>query len=471
MSKCVIKNAGVVATFNDTLDELEDADIFIRDNVIETIGTNLDVNGFAPDEVIDASRFLVLPGLVNTHHHLYQTLTRCIPAVQQSELFDWLVALYEIWRELTPDAVRWSSLLGFAELMRTGCTTTTDQHYLFPRDSAGDIIDIQISAAREIGMRFHPCRGSMSRGKSMEGLPPDDVVQSEDEILADAERLIQQYHDAEPFSMCRIALAPCSPFSVTEKLLKDTAALARRYQGVRLHTHIAETLDEEEYCKEHYNMRPVEYMESVDWIADDVWYAHCVHVNEEEIEKFAQAGVGVAHCPTSNMLLGSGIAPVPRMLDAGVTVGLAVDGSASNDTSNMLLEARQCFLLHRVNEGARAMSARRALWLATRGGAALLGRDDIGFIEEGKAADLVFINLNRLDFAGAQSDPVAAVVHCGDSFIADKVMINGTIVVDEGHIKNCDEYAITERANTISRTMLDRAGARTGIDYRKRPRN
>lgn len=467
MGTLAIKNAHIIATCNDAHDELADADIFVRDGVIEKVGRNLPLDVFQPDEVIDAAGYVVLPGMVNTHHHLYQTLTRCVPWVQSSELFDWLTALYEIWRELTPEAIHWSSLLGFAELLRTGCTTTTDQHYLFPRQAAGTLIDTQIKASRNIGIRFHPCRGSMSRGKSNEGLPPDDVVQSEDEILEDSERLIQKYHDPSPYSMCRLALAPCSPFSVTDRLLRETASLARRYSGVLLHTHIAETLDEDQYCAEVYGKRPVDYMDSVGWLTDDVWYAHCVHINSEEIRRFAANGVGVAHCPTSNMLLGSGIAPVPEMLETGVKVGLAVDGSASNDSSSMLLEVRQCMLVHRVLNGAGAISARQALWLATRGGAAVMGRNDIGSIEIRKAADIIMIKLDRLDYAGALSDPVAAVVYCGNSFIVDTVICNGAVVVRDGRIVQVSEETITENANMISHSMIHRASERTGIPFLK----
>ncbi len=445
--------------------EYNDVDIELEGPEIKRIGHNLDSAAFQPERIIDASRFVVIPGLVNTHHHFFQTLTRCIPRVQNSELFNWLTDLYEIWRELTPEAVYVSSLLGFTELIRTGCTTTSDQHYLFPRDAAGDLIDMQIKAAQEIGIRFHPTRGSMSRGKSNEGLPPDEVVQTDDEILADSERLIRRYHDPEKFSMCRLVLAPCSPFSVTEKLLKETAALARRYDKVLLHTHIAETRDEDEYCREVYGMRPVEFMESVDWLEDDCWYAHCVHVNAEEIDLFARRGVGVAHCPTSNMLLGSGIAPIPEMLEAGVNVSLAVDGSASNDTSNMLLEVRQAMLLHRVNKGASAMSARRALRMATQGGAAVMGRDDIGSLAPGQAADLVLINIDRIDFAGALSDPVAALVYCGDSFVVDTVIINGEVVLENGRLIHLDEDKIVHDANRVSAEMIKKASKRTGIDY------
>lgn len=469
MGKIAIKNAAYIATFNQQLEELTGADILIANGEIVSVGVGLDIKSFQPDEILNAENYIVLPGLVNTHHHLYQTLTRCIPRVQSSPLFDWLINLYEIWRELTPEAVYWSSLLGFAELIRTGCTTTTDQHYVFPRQTSTELIDVQIQAAREIGIRFHPCRGSMSRGKSKEGLPPDDLVQSEDEILADSQRLIEKYHDPKPLSMCRLVLAPCSPFSVSTELLIQTAELARCYENVRLHTHIAETLDEEEYCLKVYGYRPAEYMAEVGWMAEDVWYAHCVHLNLKEIHQFATYKVGVAHCPTSNMLLGSGVAPITEMLKAGVEVGLAVDGSASNDSSNMLLEARQCMLLQRARKGAGAMNARQALKLATRGGAAVLGRPDIGSIAPGKAADLVLINLNRLDYAGALSDPVSAVIHCGDSFIVDTVIINGRIVAEGGKLKTVDEQKITEMANKISREMIARASQRTGIDFLQHP--
>jgi 8-oxoguanine deaminase len=368
------------------------------------------------------------------------------------ELFDWLRSLYPIWAELTSEAVYVSALVGLAELILSGCTTTTDHLYLFPNDVS---LDDEIRAARELGIRFHPCRGSMSLGRSQGGLPPDRVVQSEDEILADCQRVIEAYHDPEPYAMCRIVLAPCSPFSVTPELMRESAALARRH-GLYLHTHVAETLDEEGFCLEKVGCRPVEYMEKLGWVGLDVSYAHAIYLNQEEIELLAETGTGVAHCPSSNMRLGSGIAPIREMLDAGVKVGLAVDGSASNDSSHTLAEARMAMLLQRVKKGAGALSAQEALEMATLGGAAVLGRDDIGSLEAGKAADFIAIDLNRLGYAGALHDPLAALIFCAPVNV-DWSVINGRVVVDGGRLMGFDLREIVARHNRISRQMVERA--------------
>jgi cytosine/adenosine deaminase-related metal-dependent hydrolase len=375
--------------------------------------------------------------LVNTHHHFYQTLTRAIPAAQNANLFHWLQTLYPIWAKMTPEDIRLSTQTALAELALSGCTTASDHLYLFPN---GSRLDDEIEAAAELGLRLHASRGSMSLGESQGGLPPDSVVDSEEKILADSERLIQRYHNPNPGSMVQIVLAPCSPFSVTGELMKQSAELARRY-GVHLHTHLAETQDEEAFCRQKFGYRPVGYMQSLGWVGEDVWFAHSVHVNDEEIDVYARHGCGVAHCPSSNMRLASGIAPIARLIDAGVRTGLGVDGSASNDGSHLLAEARMAMLLARLNAGlqgaslsttsAEIFSVRQALELATRGGAAVLGRKDIGSLEAGKCADFIAINLNRLDYAGALHDAVAAILLCQPRGV-DFNYVHGKGVVKNG---------------------------------------
>jgi cytosine/adenosine deaminase-related metal-dependent hydrolase len=453
MKTLLIKNAFAIATFDEKNTRLSNADIFVEGLQIKEIGANL---AHQAEIVIDASGMVVIPGLINTHHHFYQTLTRALPAVQNAKLFDWLRHLYNVWRHITPEAVYWSTLGALGELLLTGCTTTADHLYLFPSNLTGMLIDEEIRAAQEIGIRFHPTRGSMSLGISKGGLPPDDVVQDEDAILEDSARLIDTYHDPVPFSMCSVALAPCSPFSVTPDLMRLTAALARD-KGVLLHTHLAETADEDEYCMSIIGMRPLEYMEDLGWLGEDVWFAHCVHLNKDEIKVMAETKTGVSHCATSNMRLGSGAAPIPEMLEAGVPVGLAVDGSASNDTSDMLGEVRQCMLLHRLVRGVDAMSAEKALRLATRGGASVLRRADIGSLEIGKAADIAIFDVRRLDFAGSLHDPIAALVFCGISHRAHTVIVNGEVVVREGALVNVDERAVREEMNSHARRMVEAA--------------
>jgi 8-oxoguanine deaminase len=404
-------------------------------------------------ELIDCSTKLVVPGFVNTHHHMFQTLTRNIPSVQNAELFDWLVGLYPIWAHLTAEAIHVSTQLACAELLKTGCTTTSDHHYLFPQSCDENLIAVQIRAAASTGIRFCATRGSMSRGTDDGGLPPQSVVQDEERILADSEQLISRYHDDEPFSMCRVALAPCSPFSVSEKLMRETADLARRH-GVRLHTHLAETIDEELYCLEHYGCRPLALMERLDWLGSDVWYAHGIHFNDQELALLADTKTGVAHCPTSNMRLGSGFCRVPELMKAEVPLGLAVDGSASNDSSDMLGELRNCLLLQRVKNGAAAITAEQVLELGTRGGARLLGWETIGTIDVGQAADLAIFELERLDYAGALADPLAAIIFSGASHFTHTTIVNGEVVVSDGQLKTVDERELTRDANAISRELV-----------------
>ncbi len=454
MSTLLIKNARLLATMNDRRERIVDGGVYIEGPVIRQVGPSRDLPP-AADQVIDAQNLVVLPGLVNTHHHLYQSLTRALPDAQDAELFDWLRTLYPIWAGLSSEAVYVSALIALSELILSGCTTVADHLYLYPNDSA---IDDEIRAARELGVRFHPSRGSMSLGRSQGGLPPDSVVESEADILADCDRAVERYHDPASFAMCRIVVAPCSPFSVSPDLMRSAAAFARRH-GLTLHTHVAETQDEEAFCLKKFGVRPVELMRRLEWIGPDVWWAHCVHVNEQEIGLMASTGTGVAHCPSSNMRLGSGIAPIRAMLDAGVKVGLAVDGSASNDSGHMLAEARQALLLQRVQLGASAISAEEVLALGTRGGAAVLGRDDIGVLSPGMAADLIGVRTDRLAAAGAQADPLAALLFCAPPQV-DLSVINGRIVVEKGQLLGVDLPALVARHNELAQELLDRARRR-----------
>ncbi|MGB5932529.1 MAG: 8-oxoguanine deaminase [Anaerolineae bacterium] len=447
MASLLVREAELLVTMDEKRWEIRGGSILIEGNRIVAVGPTSEVPQEA-DRVIDARGKMILPGLVNTHHHLYQTLTRCLPATQNAPLFDWLKSLYPIWANLTAEGVYVSALIGLAELLLSGCTTSLDHLYIFPNRLR---LEEEIWAARELGIRFHPCRGSMSLGESEGGLPPDEVVEDEGAILADCRRVIEGHHDAEPYSMCRVLIAPCSPFSVSADLMRSSAELARSY-GVRLHTHVAETLDEEEFCLERYGCRPVQYAADLGWVGEDVSYAHGIYLNDEEIGLLAQTGTGVAHCPTSNMLLGSGIAPVRKMLREGVKVGLAVDGSASNDSGHMLAEARMAMLLQRVKGGPQALSARCALEMATLGGAQLLGREDIGSLEVGKAADLIAIDVNRLEYAGA-GDLVAAAVFCAPAKV-DFSMVNGRLVVEEGRLTAMEIEPIIARHNEIARGMV-----------------
>jgi cytosine/adenosine deaminase-related metal-dependent hydrolase len=457
MSTLLIKNA-YVATMDDHQRELPDGGLFIRDGLIEEVGLMSELPTIA-DEVLDLKGHIVLPGLVNTHHHFYQTLTRAVPAAQDANLFNWLKTLYPIWARLTPDDIFLSTLTALSELALSGCTTASDHLYLFPN---GSKLDDEISAAGEIGLRIQASRGSMSLGESKGGLPPDSVVDSEDAILKDSLRLIEKYHDAKLGAMVQIVLAPCSPFSVTSDLMRESAKLAREY-GVHLHTHLAETEDEEQFCMKMFGHRPVGYMQAVDWVGDDVWFAHAVWVHDEEIRVFAKHHCGVAHCPTSNMRLASGIAPIKEYRAAGVNVGLGVDGSASNDGSHLLAEVRQAMLLSRVKEGItgyslsndpnrKLMTAHEALYLGTRGGAAVLGRGDIGSLEAGKCADFFAVNLNRLEFTGMH-DPVSAIVF-GQPVRVDYTAVNGKFVVKEGQLVTVDERKLIEKHNKAAKRLL-----------------
>jgi 8-oxoguanine deaminase len=446
----------MLVTMDEGRREIADGGLVARDGWIQQVGSDDELPPEA-DEVLDLSGHLVLPGLINTHHHFYQTLTRAVPAAQDADLFHWLKALYPIWARLTPQDIAVSTQIGLAELALSGCTTASDHLYLFPN---GSRLDDEIEAAAPVGIRLHASRGSMSLGESDGGLPPDGVVEKPDAILADTERLIGAYHDPKPGAMLRLAVAPCSPFSVTPELMRDSASLARSH-GVRLHTHLAETLDEERFCLDTFDKRPLAYVESLSWSGGDVWVAHAVHMNPDEVTRMGRSGIGVAHCPSSNMRLASGIAPVGAYRAAGVDVGLGVDGSASNDSSNMLAEVRQAMLLSRVGDSldpartatAGMMRARQALELATRGGAAVLGRQDLGSLEVGKCADFIAISLDRLEYAGALHDPVAAAVFCAPAGV-DHVFVHGRHVVDQGRLVGLELPALVERHNRAAARLV-----------------
>jgi cytosine/adenosine deaminase-related metal-dependent hydrolase len=479
MSTLLIRNARCVATFDNAdatrARELQGASLFIRGHCIEAIGAAEELPQTA-DEIIDARNHLVLPGLINTHHHMYQSLTRAVPAVQNAELFGWLRGLYPIWAGLTPEMVRVSTQVAMAELLMSGCTTSSDHLYLYPN---GVRLDDSIEAAAEIGMRFVATRGSMSVGQSQGGLPPDALVEREDFILKDCRRLIETWHDATHGAMVNLAVAPCSPFSVSRDLMRESASLARSY-GVRLHTHLAENDHDIAYSREKFNCTPAQYAQDLGWLGDDVWHAHCVKLDDVGINLFAASRTGVAHCPCSNMRLASGIAPIRKMLNAGVPVGLGVDGSASNDGAHLLNEARQALLLARVGRSMQApetrigpggerrtffgcdlgpteMTARDALTLATRGGAQVLGRTDIGHLAPGMCADLALFDLDTLAFAGAAvHDPVGALLLCASAQAAYTV-VNGRVIVRDGQLATLELAPLIERHNRLALRLAQRA--------------
>lgn len=449
MSTLMIRNISALVTCNDADELLKGVDLYCEDGVIRAIGKQLTQKA---DREIDGTYLFCYPGLINTHHHLYQQFSRNLPQVQNMELFDWLKTLYEIWKNLDQTVIRYSGLTGMGELMKNGCTTCFDHHYVFPAGT-GDLIGAQMATADELGMRMVSSRGSMDLSVKDGGLPPDSVVQTVDEIMKDSAYLIEKYHDPSFGSMHQIVLAPCSPFSVSAELLRQSAILARQY-GVRLHTHLCETKDEENYTLSRYNMRPLEYMDSLGWIGDDVWYAHGIHFTTEELDVLAKTGTGVAHCPVSNMKLSSGIARIPEMLERGVKVGLAVDGSASQDGSNLLEEIRICFLLHRLNSSAKAPSGYDVLKMATRGSASLLGRTDIGSIEVGKCADFFLVDSRRLELVGATYDPKNVFGTVGLRGAVDYTVVNGKVTVDQGNLVNIDEPVIAEEARKVCDAYL-----------------
>lgn len=451
MSSLFIKNASSIVTCDNNDRVHNNSNILIENGVITYIGKE-EKNA---DRVIDASGCFVYPGLINTHHHLFQIFTRSLPQVQNMELFEWLTNLYEIWKNLNHDVVYYSSMTAMGELLKTGCTTCFDHHYLFPQKNSEMLLDSQFRAAKDLGIRMYASRGSMDLSKKDGGLPPDSVVQSLDEILKDCERVVKKYHDPSKYSMSMVALAPCAPFNVTGELMKQSAVLARDLK-VRLHTHLCETKDEEVFVREKFNMRPLEYMETLGWVGEDVWYAHGIHFNEKELKYLADTKTGVAHCPISNMKLSSGVCKIPEMLKLGVPVGLAVDGSASNDGSSLLEEMRVCYLLHRLNSSDKAPSAYDILKIATNGGAKVLGRDDIGSLEVGKAADLFMIDMRRLEMVGANFDSKSLFGTIGWKGSVDYTIVNGKVVVEKGKIVTIDEEKIYRLADETENKYLSK---------------
>ncbi|MGL4392649.1 MAG: 8-oxoguanine deaminase [Fusobacteriaceae bacterium] len=451
MKKVFIKNIKVLVSCDDKDKVYNNVNMYIEDGVIKNIGEET----FSADEVIDGKDMLVYPGLINTHHHLYQIFTRNLPAVQNMELFPWLLHLYEIWKNLDANTIKYSSLVGIGELAKNGCTTVFDHHYVFPNGIENNLIDTQFNAAEDIGVRMHSSRGSMSLSKKDGGLPPDTVVQTVEEILADSERLIKKYHDSKHFSKRQIVLAPCSPFSVTGELMKKSADLARKYK-VRLHTHLCETIDEENFTMEKFGMRPLAYMESLGWVGSDVWFAHGIHFNDDELKLLAKTKTGIAHCPISNMKLSSGIARVSEMIKLGIPVGLAVDGSASNDGSNLLEELRVGFLLQRLKYSNDSISGYDLLKIATRGGAAILGRNDIGQLAVGKAADLFMIDSKRMELVGGHSDFKAILGTIGVKKAVDLTMVGGETIVKGGELIKVDEKKIVSEAEKYIQILTDK---------------
>ena len=449
MSTLLIRHIAQLVTCDDRDRILQNADLYCEDGFIKTIGHDLDVPA---DRVIDGSHMFCYPGLVNTHHHLYQVFSRNLPQVQNMELFDWLRTLYEIWKNLDADVIRLSSLTGMGELMKHGCTTCFDHHYVFPAGS-GDLLGAQFAAADELGIRMYASRGSMDLSKKDGGLPPDSVVQTVDKILRDSVHAIETYHDASYGAMHRVALAPCSPFSVSAELLRQSAVLARQY-GVRLHTHLCETKDEEDFMLAREGVRPLAYMERLGWIGSDVWFAHGIHFNDEELRLLAQTGTGVAHCPISNMKLSSGVARIPEMLALGVPVGLAVDGSASNDGSSLLEELRVAYLLHRLTSSRQAPTGYDVLKMATRGSTRLLGRDDIGQLSEGKCADLFMIDARRLELVGCGCDAGSVLGTVGVRGPVDYTVVQGRVTVEGGRLVTVDEARLAREADAKCRAYL-----------------
>ncbi len=449
MARTLIQNLAHIYTMNNHDEHLTHVDLLVNDNRIEAIGKKLGTEGV--DTIIDGSGLVALPGFVNTHHHLYQTMFRGIHEVQELGLFPWLKGLYEFWQYLTPQTVYYGALVGFSELVRTGCTLTSDHHYVFPHKQPETLIDTQIGAAKEIGIRFHATRGSMSKGVDQDGLPPMSVVENDEAILLDSQRLIDTYHDRSTFAMTRIALAPCSPFSVTKDLMLETSRLARK-NGVMMHTHLAETKDEEKYCIETYGLRPYDLMDELEWLGSDVWFAHGIFFTDKEIANMK--GSGIAHCPSSNMKLNSGICRTSELVKNGSKLSIAVDGSASNDGSNMWEEVRRAYLLNHLKYGTNGLSAYEILKIATRGGAEVLGRSDTGYLDTNMAADFNLFDLSGIEYAGSH-DPLVSIVCLGNDSYPHSTYINGKLVAAKGQIKTIDTHAIASEAGKHAKELIN----------------
>ena len=452
MMRKLIKNAAAIITCDRSDSVLKDADILIENNIIIEVSKNI----LAPyAELIDASGKFVYPGLINTHHHLLQAFSRNIPCVQNAELFEWLKYLYRVWVQVNPEYMYYSALVGMGEFIKFGGTTMFDQHFAFPKSSQKNIVDAEFKAASELGLRFHAGRSCFTRGQNNGGLPPEELVESCDEMLKDCERLIETYHDPADFSMRQVAVSPCSPFSVDTQVMVESAKLART-KNVRLHTHLCETKDEETYCLEVYGKRPLDWAENCGWLGSDVWFAHGIHFTDEEIKRLAESKSGVAHCPVSNMKLSSGVCKVPRMIELGVPVGLAVDGGGSNDSSNLLSDIRTAFLLHRLSFDKKAPTGYDVLKMATVGSAEVLGREDIGSLEAGKGADLFMIDVDQLDFAGGVLDPAAFLATVGYGRPVDLTMVNGEIVYKNGRLMGIDEEKIKDQARKYAASVYEK---------------
>jgi 8-oxoguanine deaminase len=454
MSQLLLQNISTLYSFDNADTIYSSTDLLIQDGVITAIGKDLANKLDLHDsiKILDCTSLIALPGFVNTHHHLYQTLFRGLKEVQEKPLFPWLIGLYEFWKHITPDAVYYGAMVGFSELLRTGCTLTADHHYVFPTDQPATLIDDQIRAAKDIGIRFHATRGSMSLGRDDGGLPPMRVVQKEEAILRDSQRLISTYHDTKDFAMTRIALAPCSPFSVTAELMRETAHLARKNK-VMLHTHLAETIDEENFCIKKYGRRPFELMEDLEWVGSDVWFAHGIYFNDEEIKRLN--GSGIAHCPSSNMKLNSGICRTSELYAQKVKISIAVDGSASNDGSNMWEEVRRAYLLNHLKYGTEGLDAYTLLRIATRGGAEVLGRTDTGYLEAGMAADINLFNLSTIEYAGCH-DPLVSLVCLGNHSYPKMTIVNGKLVSIDGNLQTIDSQKIFFDASRIATDLINK---------------
>ena len=444
MTRLLIEACEVVVTMDDAGTEIPGGSILVEDGAVSWVGTG--APPAEPDERLDGRGSVALPGLVNCHHHLYQSMTRV--RAQGEGLFGWLVELYPVWARLDEEWERAAARVALAQLALSGCSTTTDHHYVFPA-GAGDLLEVEIAAAHELGVRFHPCRGSMDLGEADGGLPPDTVVETTEDALARSEDAVRRFHDPAPGSMLRVALAPCSPFSVTERLMRESAELARRL-GVRMHTHLAETLDEERFCLERFGMRPAELMDAWGWVGDDVWFAHCVHLSDKDVRRLGETRTGVSWCPSSNLRLGAGIAPGRELIEEGARVGLGTDGSASNEGARLFDEVHQALLLSRAEGPERGLSARDALRVATRGGASVLGRDDVGSLEPGKRADVALFGVDGLAFAGAGADPVAALVFSGTERVRH-LLVEGRRVVSGGRLVTADEEEIAREGHRVAR--------------------
>ena len=462
----LIKNINTLVTMDNARRILHNIDLLINNNIVTRIEKDIQIDYNMDNiRIIDGCNKVVYPGFINTHHHFYQSITRNIPFVQNVKLFDWLINLYEIWRELDKDFVRIGAQIAIGELLLSGCTTSTDHYYVFPNKASNNLLDVEIEIAAKMGIRFYPNRGSMSMGQSQGGLPPDDVTQTNEKILLDCERIVSKYHNNNKYSMCKVIVSPCSPFSIDKQLLKETAKFARKH-NIIMHTHLCETIDEEQYCVDKMGKRPLQYMEECDWLGNNVYFAHGIYFNTDEINVLAKTKTGISHCPGSNMRLGSGVCRVRDMLDAGVNVNISVDGSSSNDSGNYVREMQLALLIHRLRS-VKEMPVKDILEMATIHGSKILNTPEIGCLKINSAADLGIFNLRKIDYAGAMSDPASAIIMCGSGAKTDYTIVNGKIVVENGKLVNCDEEKIFDESAKMTKKIIEITSKKTGIDYYK----